>query len=68
MNSRPIVLNLGAIFMFLLALGVGGFTTDNTEPECLETSSFSLEDACTINNGKGLVWEVATGNRNRAEG
>ncbi len=68
MHCRPIFFNLGVILVFLLALGVGGVAVDNAVPESLETGSLSIEDACAINKGKGLIWEVATGYRDSAEG
>ncbi len=68
MNNRPIVLNLGAIFVFLIALGIGEVATDNRDPEISGNSSISIEEACLVNSGKGPVRETAAGNRDRTEG
>ncbi len=67
MNNRPIVFNLGAIFVFLIALGIGGVATENTEPELPDNSPISIDEACMVNSGKGLVRQAAAGSRDRTE-
>jgi len=68
MNTKPILLNLGVIIVFMLALGAGNVITDNNEPDQMETFSLSIREACAIDQGKGFVWEVAAGNRDHVEG
>ncbi len=68
MNTRPILLNLGVIFVFLLALGTGKVIIENSEPEQMESFSLSIQEACAVEQGKGLIWDIAAGNRDLTEG
>ncbi len=53
--------------VFLFALGVGGAVTGDVDSDGTEIHLLSLEEACARDKGKGLVWEIATGNHHHAE-
>ncbi|GEM_PF-3176055 len=63
MNSKPIFLNLGVIFVVIALVGFGGTMNQYLENDYDDTFVLSLEEACPIDKGKGLILDVATGGR-----
>jgi len=63
LNSRPIFLNLGVIFIVVAVVGFGGTVSQYFETDYEDTLVLSLEEACPNDKGKGLVLDLATGGR-----